>query len=658
MPSDDDEKTRLRRTVSGMMRRLPPVRRAKPINDEASYYEARAELERVFGPPEGSPVIQTLRTDATYLLGSTAPNLQTRFEQLPSGVVVPEGLARPPQAGDFLGSYITASEIFGADDRLRAGLLGISVRDIQSTVLALAQLLRRLDERPKDQARDREFAALLRSPYRGIAEDLIASGRALISSQAVWVLMKLAITQASPRPRKVEGGNDWILLALLAVQDLLDNDRGDRPPDIPGIVGDARAVVALIRSQLIGAQGDPYTILAHAQLRWRDLPRRNRERPEFVDLEAVFRDATHVPLDDLVSVGLAIWAAGESRCTHLVQTKILENLKMPRARVLRAFRLIAAGPAELAREVASEGTGAHLEWSIDAFRRFPILRLYGGTLLVLSPRLLLERIFEVVRFDIETTLKARGRASDASRAMAFWRLMCEEDALEALRAMAPPVLGNQRLYTQADIASAYATNRRAHPKVADFALEYEDAWVVGDVTVSTLSRDIFGMDPIGSITRGIDKLVAKARQIDSSIKMLRHDEQALTHAPRSRAKRFHPMLVMAEGFPVNPATLAILRHQLALEGILQGADVAPLTLVDNDELSMLEAQVDTGKTLVELLNSYQTGYLRNMGVRDHLLVELRVDGRKRPARLDNPFHEAWTPIFAAIGEANTDHERI
>ena len=87
----------------------------------------------------------------------------------------------------------------------------------------------------------------------------------------------------------------------------------------------------------------------------------------------------------------------------------------------------------------------------------------------------------------------------------------------------------------------------------------------------------------------IDKLVAKLAQIDATIKNLRVREAELTGSPAaSGPRRYYPVLVLTEGFPVNPVTLTMLRQRAEEAHLLVGDDTSALEVVDVTELEMLE----------------------------------------------------------------------
>ena len=80
-------------------------------------------------------------------------------------------------------------------------------------------------------------------------------------------------------------------------------------------------------------------------------------------------------------------------------------------------------------------------------------------------------------------------------------------------------------------------------------------------------------------------------------------EQRLTHAAPSPARRFHPIVVLTEGFPINPIVVTRLREKLRSLKIGVTEDTAPLAVLELTTLEFVEAYQEAGgKSLPQLLD--------------------------------------------------------
>lgn len=626
---------------------------APPTGSPVEHQEAQRQLRNalISQQPGKSLGIATLHGGVAYHAGTTVPRVGLTFGTHRSGIDVPAELARPPAPADLLGVYITWGEVIGPELDPRLLLATLPSRDLLTTLSTLGLLLHNVENGPASPDRDREIASLLKVPYRGRAENLVNAGHVLVSAQGILGLAKLAIELCAAKPSDDSNDQRWLLLGILATQGLYGRGEAeaDTSAELDGIRGSARAAIDLIRAQLFLSRSDPVTLLAHSQLRWREIPNRFRMHKHFIDLEKAFFETTGVLLDDFVAVALALWTLVLQGNAGAVLDDGL-GLKLPRRRVAAALKLFCASPTTLRRELRVTSGLKDFAWSFDALRRYPVVRVDRTKLVLLSPRLLIERVFSLVRWDIEHTLRSASKTKEADQVRQFWQFVCEQDARESLESIAPSTGLAKRLYSENDLRAAYAT-RRHTPKLADFAIDYPTAWVVGDITSSTLRRDINVGDGRVALEGGLDKVLAKARQVESTIDLIRSNETRLTAARTRYQRHFVPLIVMAEGFPVNPITTALLRDRLKRASILQQPDIARLHLIDNEELSMLEAFASQGHSMLQLLLDHEGASLERMALRDYLLVERGFDPKSRPDRLNGPFNRAWRPVFNALGAA-------
>jgi hypothetical protein len=207
------------------------------------------------------------------------------------------------------------------------------------------------------------------------------------------------------------------------------------------------------------------------------------------------------------------------------------------------------------------------------------------------------------------------------KAEGCFEYISEVYALEVLRD-AVPTAGVVRLYKDDALRRAYGDRR----KVADAAIDYGDAWVVVEVTTSRPQRGTVSGQSEKAVSDDLDKLVEKASQIESTIAAIRTDETALTGASSPGHRHFHPVLVVTDGFPVNPISLTLLRERLAARGLLQNSDTGPLEVLDLEELEMIEQVHHAGgPSLRDLLAGKEaSGVMGNVGLRDYMLLSLRL----------------------------------
>jgi hypothetical protein len=587
--------------------------------------------------------------------GSTAPAIHSSFVPRPSGLFVPASAVPAPV--DSVAVYLTGEELFGVAPSLEWTVEQLSRTPFTAVLDFVAGTLaayRHPGTGP--QRADREFAdRWLVGDARARAHNLLRDpSRRLVVPQALFVLAKLAAI-ASPDallPGVTPGLPHAAVFGAGTAIDASLPEPGETDLVIDSDVGEFAA--HLVANQHLNHPGDEVHLMARFVRQWQQLPSELAADPQVLDLQRLYREVTGVALEDVLAVGGLLWAAAVNGTPRLLPGS-LDMLGWAPQRVDAVLALFVADVPMLRAHLQEETWTQGLPWAVSTLERYPVVRLDDGALLVLDMRLLARRLFGgLTVFDIIGPLEERGdRPSERliGRVRGCVAHLAEVYALEVLASLTASGAGCRRLFDEAALKRAYQRPRRASRKVCDAALDYGDAWVVVEVTTTTLQRESVAAVSTEALSADLDKLVAKAAQLDSTIAALRADEPRLTGAPAVPARRFHPLLVVAAGFPVNPITVEWLRQRVAGRGLLTGADTAPLEIVDTVELEMLEGLAERGgPSLREVLAGKERAHLYRSSVRNYLIFEAGHPMR-RPQRVDELMNQAWAPARRAAQAA-------
>lgn len=259
-------------------------------------------------------------------------------------------------------------------------------------------------------------------------------------------------------------------------------------------------------------------------------------------------------------------------------------------------------------------------------------------MVVLSKRLLVERLFGWLPiFDVIEGLKVAKRAKDAKRAKGWLAKLCEADATESLRSLA-----GSRLYGQEAIQAAYGTDDHQN---ADAVVEYPDAFVIVEIETHQLKREtVVGGKPDALESDLRTGIVEKAEQLQSTISDLVANETALTGRVPVPRRRYIAVLVLTEGFPVNPMTMSAARSRLEKSGLLTDEKVGPLHVLSQEELDIAEAICEeTGETFLDLLEAHERSSMREMHFKNWVLTDVnRRNPPNRPTRLESARDAFWS----------------
>jgi hypothetical protein len=587
----------------------------------------------------------------TYFPGTTIPAIGARYVQRNDGLIVPESVARAPQPIDLIQSYITYSELFGFPpdpDYVVEALAAVPRDEFVRGCAALLGMYEKIGASRRDI--DRQLTDLwFKGPAVGKIRGLLHDNSTLVAPQTLLLLMQLALVRSpvvpdpEARPRPLPG-------LIMATQEVLGSSVDEEEKVFTGDPHSAlfRQVVA---SHDFGDAEDVATTIAHHHQRWVRLAGDHDSEAGAMDLYAAFREATGVDKDDFTAVALAIWAHCETHASYPIPAVAVDSFNISRNVVDRALGLIARTADEFRTLILNIPPEFRTEWSFDILRQYPLLRLDNGDILVLSKGLLIERAYGWLPiFDLTTGLKVARRKKDADRAENWLRHLCEVDALAGLANLA----GRSRFYGEDAIQRAFGTVVQN----ADAAIEYADAWVVLEIGTHQLTRATLvagSPDALESDLKfGIDQ---KAVQLDATIGELISDESRLTGQPPLGRRRYVPVLVLTEGFPVNPMTTTAIRERLRAAGLFAEPRIGPLHIVDQEELDMAEAIAeDGGPSLLQLLEDHERSSLADSGFKNWLILDRgRGTGPRRPRRLEAVRNEAWQPALDRLRNQGGGH---
>lgn len=602
-------------------RQLDPRQfRTRPLGDEGDY-------------------IAKLEAGRAYFDGTTIPAVGSRYVERPDGLLVPETATRGPQAIDLIKTYVTYSEVIGIPPYPNYIVDALAAVRRYDFVLWCARLLGAYEKLTADRAKidNNLMNAWFSDSGRERITPLLREHATLVAPQALLLLMQLALLRSPDEPAKGSRPQPWPAV-ILALQEGLGSDGDEAESNV--FTGDPHSALFrfVVASHHFGSTQNVATTVAHHQQRWKRLAEAHAADVGAVDLHAAFKEATDVDKDDFTAVALAIWAHCETHDAFPIPAAALDAINLPRPVIDAVLTIISATVDEFGAQIESLPPDYQTEWSFDALRRFPILRLETGDLLVLSKNLLIDRIYGWLPiFDLREGFKAAGRARDAERAYGWFRHLCELDALEGIEQLA-----GERLYRSDAIQAAFGIDDRN----ADAAIEYPDAWVVVEIGTHQISRaTAVATTPQGlenDLKHGIDE---KAAQLDATIRELIADESRLTNRAALPRRRYVPVLVLTEGFPVNPLTTTAIKERLTRAGLFQDPRVVPLHILDQEELDMAEAIGEgDGTSLLQLLEAHERSNLSTSAFKDWLILERgRGTGPRRSTRLDEVRKEAWRP---------------
>jgi hypothetical protein len=510
----------------------------------------------------------------------------------------------------------------------------------RAAMTGLAYLLtRRQDPTLSFAQADAELLATMTPTLRERIQRAMWPNSVVASPQAILLAMRLAL-----RICPEEGGHGTtgaLVPILLALQDDLETPDG---PDLANPIDpEHRLFREIVRSQAFSARWDHRSQMAHFQLRWHTYPNALGRRGEANPADA-FGVATGVALDDFTGLGTAFWAGAINHPGQIVPFP--EEIAWDQERRERTLAMFASRVPDM-RAAVSHVIGQAEIFAFDDLRRRPVLRFGDEEFLVLAPDLLFDRLFGwPPMLDIKASLPDPDPEKRWDHVVATHRDMCEHDALDAFRQIADN--DGMTFYSEVELRAAYG---QPGVRIADAAIDTGDGWIVVEISTRRLTRPTIIDANADALHIDLDRGIRqKFLQIDSIVSNLIVDETKLTQAPARHRRRFTRLLVVADGFPVNPLTYEAI--QRVIPSLATGADsrIGPGHVIDQEELDMAESISERHEaTLLSLVERHERASLMRAAFKDFLLEELKLDV-PRPRRLKEPGDCVWEPAFRAYGK--------
>ncbi|KPM55409.1 hypothetical protein ACG83_08510 [Frankia sp. R43] len=568
-------------------------------------------------------------------MGSPLTAAAEQFQARRSGLFVPASSA--PWPIDLIQSFATGTELLGQPMPPDDVVVLVRRRSVAQTLAFCGYWLAAIEAADDDVAIDREYVEKYFVQFDDAdiaprARRLIRQGSRILIPQALLLLAKLALLISPGEPPADHPDTDMPLVgALVGMSDYLDGRGKHRLAAAGSPWGSVPADLSLelVANQYFNSGYDDKSLLARFRRIYLQLmPELAAQEPQrYLDFDREFLQTTGLPLRNVIIVALTAWAFATRRLP-LVGLNAFEGLLLPADEIKAVLDLLSTDRAAAVAKVTKDENEFGFAWTFSVFSRHPLFRLGDDTYIVVSPRLLADRVLGgLIYWDVAGW---DGTHLNTQRGNKLRNLVA--DAVEAyvgevLRAIAPSAGGQPRVYSEQDLLKAFSISKKGGQKVCDFVVDYGDAFVLVEVNSHRLTR----ASAVGGSTTAVDHdlemliFKRKAKQFEATIKALREGESRLTGRPAPASRRYHPVLVTDDQFPNSPVTHSRIQERLATEGFLQGAGITQLEVLSLEDVDLLEGIAESGgPTMADILARKAQGNLRSMDLASFVRREAQI----------------------------------
>lgn len=513
--------------------------------------------------------------------------------------------------------YATAREVIGNElpERRRAKLWS-QVGDEHALVI-VAQILAELDEQstllePSSDV-DLRWAGLVKN--KSLRDRLIMArkvfGNKILAPQIILLAIVEILTHCpSGPPQGTFDGLDIIMACMLGIGD----EARARTDGVSWGGLDAGLAAELIANQNFHQSMSVAEQLAWVKQSWlQDWPETISEAErESVDGSPgeLFREATSVDIEEFTAIATQLYAQYRLKGSLKFGPEFFEWTRVrPKATsyFLEATCVDVTKLRGLMGKERDRSKGS--SWAFNTLRRFPLLRLSSGEVLILRLAFMVERaLSETTYFDVKAYLEKYDATHGTRRRDAF--KACTNGVLEAEVGISLRRIfkGRGKVFDERQMQRAFF-NKKSPPKICDYAVHTKLGWIIVEVTNRSMTEKVVAAQggaqeldiELNSVLIG-----RKLQQLASTIELLRSDSKSLTGRPSRRGDVYLPfVLTPPAGLPWNSAV-----HMRAHEKIDElekrsSDDFASFALLRLRDLRILESAAEQGVDIVRVLKSWR-----------------------------------------------------
>jgi hypothetical protein len=355
-----------------------------------------------------------------------------------------------------------------------------------------------------------------------------------------------------------------------------------------------------------------------------------------------FRKVTGLDLELFILLAFGLYGryltVGKSvlmgkRGEFLIDNRYFQNLK-PKVRkgAKRIFSILADSKRGFKKEFESEDRkGGSFYYNFQPFWRKPFYKLNENAYFLLDPEYFQEKITFGIYGQISDYYAALYKGANAETKKEIDR---KRFALNAFTGRCLEIyVGNllKRLYpSHPALACRLFSEMEGHPTGGvDFIVYYPTSLVFIEVTISGIRHNTVLTGDFAEIEKEIRQIFFSAENRKSKGKVVQLNDAinsfkkgglgGLKIDPKT-IKQFYPVLVLEKGIPIIPPIFTTYLDWIQEKELLQG-HLDNFTLIDLEELEMVESLVAKGVELPEILEHYKSSGYGGLPFKNFLAFE-------------------------------------
>lgn len=434
------------------------------------------------------------------------------------------------------------------------------------------------------------LSALDSSLAAGISAALRQPGadRVLLARQPLLQTLKLVLAHA---PISISGDRRVDAATIVTLLSHYASRESHSPrPDEPLLGGYPESLaMSLVQNAYFNAEDDFGDTLARFRQLWTAYESRLQRYPPRAPLRQMLREATGMDLDDILTLGFALFSQSVKNTVRTAYPLDLASLGLPRD-VVEAFLFRFSATAHEHAAALATRPG---EWEFLPLEDRPVLSLGGTTASALDVRFLQARLTSGLYWLVhDHEKKTHGEQARRAWTQTFSELV-ELHVEDQLRRMAPPIIGGATsFFTEEDLAALGGST-------SDAGIDFGSAVLLAEIVQHQITVPTRQLGDVRAFRRDMEmSVLKKAQQLNSTVDVLLREPMHPKSPLDRRPTKIFPIVVQGAPLPVTPVTVRYARDEATLRGYFKQPECTPLLIVNVSELEILEGLVVSGRANV------------------------------------------------------------
>ena len=440
----------------------------------------------------------------------------------------------------------------------------------------------------------------------------------VFTEQQILTLVKLALLHGSASRKPLIGSfkkaPNRFVDSLLIVNDHLENDFHERMRlASTEDEREAAKIEFFVRNSSLNSHQAFRNLLPRYYHLFLEIPQESNlvSSTNNIDLNQTFKEATSFDLKTFIFLGFHL-------CVQLHDQSLIQKNYTPSGLVLGTgshFSKTSIENSEAKKvldQLAIARTEFRKEWqqefrrtknfyySFLTMRKTPLFRMDEDKYIPMSLRFLKERITVGVYWIIFDHLKERKGDKGARRFAQYFGEIFQR----YVEQMFSRVINQSSFLANRLFFERFYETSDGQRRSPDVVLFYHRKAVFLEVKKKILQMEKTSIPgDIQEFEKDLDKIVTKsATQLQARIADFKKGLLCFEDHPAGEIDTFYPVVVTLDSIPQEHLIWRRIERKLAEKGCFQSQDIARLHIIDIEEMEMLEPLIQSGKSLVEVLD--------------------------------------------------------